>query len=132
MKRMQSSQTLSYLGRRSGLPHRLRVRSAKVGEEFVIRVSNPSERRWWRNFLSPWPITIQDGNQVLHASGAVAIVGSPEAERAETAFFARYPVSPRHERAYDRQQLLFLCVKPRRAAIVRPDFAGTNGQGRQG
>ena len=63
--------TVRYLGRRSGLPHTLEVESASEGDSLVIRVHDPDASRWWRNFWTPWPLTLVDRGRMLHCSGEV-------------------------------------------------------------
>ncbi|HYM50507.1 MAG TPA: hypothetical protein VET65_08010 [Candidatus Limnocylindrales bacterium] len=63
--------TIRYLGRRSGLPHTLVVDPEPAGEAFMIRVDDPATTRWWRNFWTPWPLTLVDRDHLVHCSGEV-------------------------------------------------------------
>jgi hypothetical protein len=63
--------TIRYLGRRSGLPHALDVEPEPDGATLVIRVHDPASSRWWRNFWTPWPLTLVDRGRMLHCSGEV-------------------------------------------------------------
>ncbi|HEX9097761.1 MAG TPA: hypothetical protein VF990_16865 [Candidatus Dormibacteraeota bacterium] len=63
--------TIRYLGRRSGLPHTLEVEPESEGDTLVIRVHDPASSRWWRNFWTPWPMTLVDRGRMFHCSGEV-------------------------------------------------------------
>lgn len=61
--------SISYLGRRSGLPQHCRVYCDSTGNEFVLHVGRPDEARWWRNFLSPWPVTVIEPDRMVQGTG---------------------------------------------------------------
>ncbi|HXN00381.1 MAG TPA: hypothetical protein VN973_00655 [Candidatus Dormibacteraeota bacterium] len=73
--------TIRYLGRRSGLPRTLDVEPEAEGDMLLIRVNDPASSRWWRNFWTPWPLTLVDRGRMLHCSGEVVAeessAGSP-------------------------------------------------------
>lgn len=111
MKHKARSQA-RYLGRRSGLPHAVRVRCAKIDEGLVMRVSRPEHRRWWRNFLTPWPITVVEGDRLVHATGEVVAGASDDGRQLAAAYFESFPIPPRHARGYDADRLLFVRARP--------------------
>ncbi len=84
--------TVRYLGRRSGLPHTIAVETESAGDTFVIRVEDPATSRWWRNFWTPWPLTLVDHGQLIHCSGEVVSEETGSAEQA--ALLVK--VCPRH------------------------------------
>lgn len=104
---------VSYLGKRSGLPRSLRVRAAVLDGDLVIRVGRPNERRWWRNFLSPWPITVLRAEHVMHGTGRAVCGDSEEGARLGAAYYSRYRVSRRHPDCTSPDRLTFIRVTPR-------------------
>jgi hypothetical protein len=72
--------TVRYLGRRSGLPHALEVQPESDGDSLVIRVNDPASSRWWRNFWTPWPLTLVDRERMFHCSGEVVAEDSGTGE----------------------------------------------------
>ena len=50
---------LDYVGRRSGLPHRLVVRYVAEGRSVRITVGMAEHKTWWRNFETPHPLTLR-------------------------------------------------------------------------
>jgi hypothetical protein len=66
-----------YTGRVSGQPRRLPVNCGPHENGYLIRVGRPEQKRWWRNFTSPWPIELVKGRRVIHGT-AVAVPGNTE------------------------------------------------------
>ena len=61
-----------YTGRVSGLPRRLPVNCEPFESGFLIRVGKPEQKRWWRNFRSPWPMElVRKGRRI---SGSAVVV----------------------------------------------------------
>jgi hypothetical protein len=79
-----------YTGRRSGLPRRLPVNAEPFEGGFLIRVGRPEEKRWWRNFTSPWPIElIRHGRRI--GGSAVVVTGSTgSGQRMAADYFATH------------------------------------------
>lgn len=102
-----------YLGRRTGLPRSCPVRVARIDGGYVIRVGRPEERRWWRNFMSPWPVTLCEGDRIIHGTGVAVGGASEEGTRLAGAYFSRYHVSGRHPERTSRDRLTFVRVTPR-------------------
>lgn len=50
---------LDYVGRRSGLPHRLVVRYVAEGRSVRITVGMAEHKTWWRNFETTHPLTLR-------------------------------------------------------------------------
>ena len=50
---------VDYVGRRSGLPHRLVVRYVARGRSVRIAVAMAEHKTWWRNFETPHPLTLR-------------------------------------------------------------------------
>ena len=105
--------TVRYLGRRTGLPRSCRVRVARVDGSFVIRVGRPEEKRWWRNFMSPWPVALYHAGRLIHGTGVAVGGASEEGARLAGAYFSRYHVSSRHPEQTSRERLTFVRVTPR-------------------
>lgn len=104
---------VSYLGKRTGQPRSCRVRAAMLGHDLVIRVGHPDERRWWRNFLSPWPITVLRAGHVVQGTARAVCGESEEGGQLGAAYFSRYHVSRRHPDRSSPERLTFIRVTPR-------------------
>jgi hypothetical protein len=48
-----------YTGRRSGREYVLPVQYACQGERLVVLPQGAESKKWWRNFLSPRPVTLR-------------------------------------------------------------------------
>jgi hypothetical protein len=85
-----------YRGRRTGIERRFPVGYATAGDEVVILVGRAEAKMWWRNFLTPWPITLVLRGRTVHGTGLVVRGDSDEVVRMARHYFSRYP---RNERA---------------------------------
>ncbi|HSO93778.1 MAG TPA: hypothetical protein VLS53_04825 [Candidatus Dormibacteraeota bacterium] len=105
--------SISYLGKRTGLPRTCRAPSARLGDDFVLRVRHPEELRWWRNFLSPWPVTVVQPGRMIHGTGHVVSGESEEGRQLSTAYFSRYRNSRPRAVPKAQETLTFVRVMPR-------------------
>jgi hypothetical protein len=79
-----------YVGRVSGKPHQLPVGSESYEGGFLIRVGRPEEKRWWRNFRSPWPIELVRGRRVVRGSAVVVAGTTGSGQRIAADYFASH------------------------------------------
>ena len=76
---------LDYVGRRSGLPHRLVVGYVAEGRSVRITVGMPDGKTWWRNFETPHPLTLRLAGidhhvfaHVVHEGGRIQVLADLE------------------------------------------------------
>ncbi len=93
----RSNLLISYRGRRTGLVHELPVRYAAAGPGYVVRIGRPEAKRWWRNFIEPWPLTVVVRGRSVAAIGRVVQGESDEGTELAAGYFARYRGSARHQ-----------------------------------
>jgi hypothetical protein len=87
---------ISYRGRRTGLLHELPVRYAAAGRGYVVLIGRAEAKRWWRNFIEAWPLTVVVRGRSIRATGRVVHGESGAGTALASAFFARYRGSARH------------------------------------
>jgi len=81
---------VSYVGRVSGLPRRLPVNCEPYQGGYLIRVGRPEEKRWWRNFRSPWPIELTRKGRRIRGSGVVVSGETGNGQRLAADYFSRH------------------------------------------
>jgi hypothetical protein len=63
---------LRYTGRVSGLPRQLPLNCEPFEGGYLIRVSKFEQKRWWRNFRTPWPAElVRKGRRTRGSAAAV-------------------------------------------------------------
>ena len=87
--------TISLRGRRSGHCFRFPVGYHDQSDAVVVLVSEAKGRRWWRNFESPWPATLQIRGSSRNVIGEVLESGSQEYAKRVGMAFARAAFIPR-------------------------------------
>ncbi len=103
---------IRYLGRRSGLPRMVRARTVKVGDDFIVRVSSPEKRQWWRNFWTPWPVVLVEHDHMVVGTGRAVDGASTEGAVCAASYFREFPIKPGYRRLADPNSLLFVRVFP--------------------
>jgi hypothetical protein len=79
-----------YKGRVSGAQRQLPVYLRPIEGGYLIRVGGAEQKKWWRNFRSPWPIEIVRGGRTIEGTG-LAVSGDTERGRQIAAdFFAEH------------------------------------------
>jgi hypothetical protein len=79
-----------YTGRVSGLPRRLPVNCEPFESGFLIRVGKPEQKRWWRNFRSPWPMELVRKGRRISGSAVVVSGETGSGQRIAADYFARH------------------------------------------
>ncbi len=69
---------LSYEGRRSGTAYSIPIGFQESDGEYVILLSKPKEKTWWRNFTEPWPAEVLIRRETIAVTGRVV---GPDDER---------------------------------------------------
>lgn len=69
-----------YTGRVTSQPRQLPVNCWPIEGGYLIRVGRPEQKRWWRNFKTPWPIEIVRRGRVIRGTG-LAVMGETERGR---------------------------------------------------
>ena len=62
---------LEYVGRSSGQGFSTPVGYQRDGDAFVVLISKPGQKRWWRNFREPWPAEVTVRRQRLSVTGVL-------------------------------------------------------------
>jgi hypothetical protein len=83
-----------YVGRVSGLPRQLPVNCQPFEGGYLIRVGKPEEKKWWRNFRSPWPVELVRG-RVISGTAVVALGETAEGLRLASDYFDEHPGAAR-------------------------------------
>lgn len=81
---------LRYAGRVSGLARQLPVNCEPFEGGYLIRVGRPEEKRWWRNFTSPWPIELVRKGRTIHGSAVVVSGTTGSGQRIAATYFATH------------------------------------------
>lgn len=98
----------------------VRAHTVRAGDQFIVRVSNPTKRHWWRNFWTPWPVAVVDHDGLVVGTGQALAGTSPEGAECAAAYFREYPVPRRYARVQEPTKLLFVRVRPSRRTRTTP------------
>ena len=79
-----------YVGRASGCPRRLPVNAEPFGDGYLIRVGRPEQKKWWRNFVSPWPVELVRGGRRIRGSAVVVPGTTGNGQRIAADYFLRH------------------------------------------
>jgi hypothetical protein len=79
---------LRYTGRVSGLPRQLPVNAEPFEGGYLIRVSKFEQKKWWRNFRSPWPVDLVRRGRRTRGSAAVIPGTTGDGQRIAADYFA--------------------------------------------
>jgi len=101
-----STAVLVYRGRRTALTRELPVRYAQADGGYVVLVGRPEQKRWWRNFTTPWPLTVVARGRAVAVEGTLVSGDSEEGLRLAGAYFARFPGRLRRARRQTRRDVL--------------------------
>ena len=82
---------LEYEGRSSGRRYTTPVGHQRLGDDFVVLLSKPKDKRWWRNFREPWPAELLVRRERLAVVGEVVPPGSAEFYDAIETTFRQLP-----------------------------------------
>jgi hypothetical protein len=82
---------LAYIGPRSGRQIRLVVLPMRVGDNWIVAVSNNGRKTWWKAFRSPLDAVLTVGNEPIRARG-VLLEGDERVVWRET-YLAQFPRS---------------------------------------
>ncbi len=77
-----------YVGRISGRQRQLPVNCERFEGAYLIRVGRPDEKRWWRNFRSPWPIELVRKGRRIRGTAVVVAVATGNGQRLAAEYFA--------------------------------------------
>lgn len=110
---------LDYRGRRTGRAIALPVLYAPHDNNVVVLVGDAPDKRWWRNFAEPAPVSIRRGSQVR--TGTARLV--PPEDPAYAPAWAAY--SRRHHIAHEPTDRLVLIETTRSAGSGPAPEAGT-------
>jgi hypothetical protein len=77
-----------YTGRISGLRRQLPVNLFRYEDGYLIRVGKPQDKRWWRNFRSPWPVQLIRGPRRIRGSAVVVPGTTGRGQSIAAAYFA--------------------------------------------
>ena len=81
---------LRYCGRVSGVPRQLPVNCEPFEAGYLIRVGLPEQKKWWRNFRSPWPVELVRKGRSIRGS-AVAMPGTTgDGQRIAAEYFTHH------------------------------------------
>jgi hypothetical protein len=83
---------LRYQGRRTGRTVALPVMYAIDGTDVVVLIGDAGHKRWWRNFIQPWPVEIRRGRQRLAGVGRIAAPTGAGYDDAWKAYLDRHHV----------------------------------------
>ncbi len=85
---------LRYRGRRSGRSIALPVIFARDGARIVVLVGDAARKRWWRGFVTPYPVEVRrHGRPPLAGTGRILAPDEPDYPRAARAYRARQHVA---------------------------------------
>lgn len=79
-----------YSGRVSGLPHQLPVSCERLDDGYLIRVGLPEQKKWWRNFRSPWPLELVRKGRRIRGSAVVVAGETGNGQRIAADYFTRH------------------------------------------
>jgi hypothetical protein len=79
-----------YTGRVSGLRRQLPVNVVRFENGYLIRVGKPEEKRWWRNFRSPWPVELIRGPRRIRGSAVVVPGRTDQGRRIAADYFTTH------------------------------------------
>lgn len=82
---------LEYEGRSSGRRYTTPVGYQRLGDDLVVLLSKPKDKRWWRNFREPWPAEILVRRRRLEVTGEVIAPGTSEFYDAIETTFRQLP-----------------------------------------
>ena len=82
---------VKYRGRTTGVERCFPVGYARQDGEVVILVGRADAKTWWRNFLTPWPVTLVIGGHTVQGTGRVVDGESEEGARLSRVYFLRFP-----------------------------------------
>jgi hypothetical protein len=69
---------IGWSGRVSGNAFSIPVGYQRHGDALIVLISKRDEKRWWKNFRTPWPAELHVRGERLTAMGEVIPPGSPE------------------------------------------------------
>lgn len=85
-----SAVELSYVGRRSGKTYALPLQYARTGNRLVLAPQGAESKTWWRNFMTPRPVTVRLRGAVHQATAQVVRPGDPSWEADRAVYAARW------------------------------------------
>lgn len=65
-------------GRKSGKTFTIPVGYQHKGDHIIVLVSRAKTKRWWRNYRTPWPITVHARGQTQKGTGVLVSAQAPE------------------------------------------------------
>ncbi len=68
---------LEWVGRTSGRSDAIPVGYQPSGDGFVVLLSKPGDKTWWKNFRTPWPATLQIRGRRVAVTGVVVAPDEP-------------------------------------------------------
>jgi hypothetical protein len=78
-------------GRKSGKRFTIPVGYQRRGDQIVVLVSRKYTKQWWRNYRTPWPITVFTRGESHEGTAEVVPEDSPEFAAAFQATFDQMP-----------------------------------------
>ena len=81
---------LRYAGRRSGREYVLPVQYARDGERLIVVPQGAESKTWWRNFLTPQPVSVRLRGRLRPAVARVVEPEGPQWEKDRQAYEARW------------------------------------------
>ena len=72
---------VSWSGRSSGRNFSIPVGYQRDGDDVIVMLTKPGEKKWWKNFRSPWPADLLIAGRLRTAMGELIPSGSEELGR---------------------------------------------------
>ncbi len=69
---------VGWSGRKTGRTFSIPVGYQLDGDAVIVLISKRDDKRWWKNFKSPWPADLQIRGKLRSTMGEVVPVGTPE------------------------------------------------------
>ena len=69
---------VSWSGRTSGRRFSIPTGYQREGDDVVVMLTKPGEKRWWKNFRSPWPAELLLAGRERTAMGELVAPGSAD------------------------------------------------------